>query len=64
MEECVMGFKAPINALGSQASSMGKRTPDREGRQLNAVILLPHRGNLRISLRQLLKITVGFSTLL
>jgi hypothetical protein len=41
-----MGFKAPINAVGWQASSMGKRTPDREGQQLSAVILLPHLGNL------------------
>jgi|ERR1700678_1534222 hypothetical protein len=43
MGECVMGFKAPINAVGWQASSMGKRTPDREGQQSNrSYILLPH----------------------
>ena len=41
-----MGFKAPINAVGSQASSTRKRRLDREGQQLSAVILLPHRGNL------------------
>jgi hypothetical protein len=42
MKECVMGFKAPINAVDPQASSTRKRTPDREGPQLSGVILLPH----------------------